>query len=675
MLLILCFLAVVTALTSVMLFHPPSSAWLQARDDAIRSKPVPEYFRDSWLLRQLYPSTRKSKMPPADKVLICVILFGVVLVIYEIGTILSILPEDESMIAYATCFLVLIFVFEFVLRFWMKGFAYMLPWGGIDLLVILVDFATIIIFFDLFASLPFGKVLSVNSPEGAAVLRLLRVARLFRSLKLVRYAFEKQRRVLFWRSVLPHVKALLGLTLIILTIVFLFGCVISIARSQSPIEGWKAIISQVFNNLGGGKGSEPFALAAAVLIIAAIANMIAIFYAPIMERIRIEQRSIENLDLLEGHVIVCLNDADKYEGFLEELFYVFNRSADRQVFMLEDGAEDIDLSGWQNISKIRGDKQDPGTWRRCAASSADALVLLGTHDLLKESDFHNFMCPGGRRTGGRAVIFNIVNEGEGYLRKQLGPHADIIQIQLDSLIQVIERNAWRRNSLQFAYLHKLTDEFEDVVEFPDLSAFSGQEEAAEIFRGLLQEALGIEVVRRGNNLLLDLTSASDASDDVPEELLEFRRLETVISAINQHPNLASESCVFAYVAAFELIDRNADLSNNPDAHLSVFAIEFAAALSLFHELISPGVLKGWFSNWDDVANVNEGSNITFTALQKRQRLMSPEGLAKRLALSDEQTVVGLLDAEGKLTVTTRSSNRFGKNKSDYAIVLSAPPQG
>ena len=131
------------------------------------------------------------------------------------------------------------------------------------------------------------------------------------------------------------------------------------------------IIAQVFDNLGGNDGSEPFALAAAVLIIAAIANMIAIFYAPIMERIRIEQQNIEDLDLLEGHVIICLNDANEYEGFLEELFYVFNHSADRQVFVLKDGAERIDLSNWQNINVVSGDKQDPGTWRRCAANSAD----------------------------------------------------------------------------------------------------------------------------------------------------------------------------------------------------------------------------------------------------------------------------------------------------------------
>lgn len=674
MLLILFFITVVIALTAVMLFHPPTSAMLQARDDAIRSKPAPEYFRDSWLLRQFYPSTRKSKLPAADKLMIWVIIIGVLLVIYEFGALLSLVPEDDAMIAYATCILLFFFVFEFVMRFWMKGFAYMLPWGGIDLLVILVDLTTVIIFFNLLAYLPFEQPLSIDSPEGGAVLRLLRVARLFRALKLVRYAFEKQRRVLFWRRAWPHLKALLGLSIVILTIVFFFGSLISIARDQSPIEGWRAIIAQVFDNLGGNDGSEPFALAAAVLIIAAIANMIAIFYAPIMERIRIEQKNIDNLDLLEGHVIICLNKAEKYEGFLEELFYVFNHSADRQVFVLEDGAESVDLTAWQNITVVQGDKQDPGTWRRCAASSADALILLGTHEILTESDFHNFMCPGGRRLDGNAVIFNIVDQGQGYSRKPLGPNADQVQVHLKSLIDVIERNAWRRNSLQFSYLHKLTDEFEDVVEFPDLSAFSGQEEATETFRGVLEEALGINVLRRGNNLLLDLTSENDAPEKVSEELLEFRRLETVISAINEHPDLASESCVFAYVAAFELIDRNADLSDNPDAHLSVFAIEFAAALSLFHELIAPGILKGWFSNWEDVTRRTGSPNIRFEVLQKRQRLMSPDGLAKRLALSNEQTIVGLLDAEGKLSVTTRSSNRFGKNKSEYAIVLSSPSE-
>lgn len=674
MLFILSFIIVVTALIAVMLFDPLSSAWLQERDNAIRSKPAPEYFRDSWLLRQFYPSTRKSKLPTADKVMIWVIIIGVVLVIYEFGTLLSLFPEDDTMIAYGTCILLFFFVCEFVLRFWMKGFAYMQPWGGIDLLVILVDLTTVIIFFNLLANLPFAQALSIDSPEGGAVLRLLRVARLFRTLKLVRYAFEKQRRVLFWRRLWPHFKALLGLSLVILTIVFFFGSLISIARDQSPIEGWRKIIAQVFDNLGGNDGSEPFALAAAILIIAAIANMIAIFYAPIMERIKIEQKNIENIDLLEGHVIICLNDPDEYEGFLEELFYVFNHSADRQVFVLEDGAESIDLSAWQNITVVRGDKQDPGTWRRCVASSADALVLLGTHEILTESDFHNFMCPGGRRSDGSAVIFNIVNEGQDYHRKKLGPNADKVQVHLNSLIKVIERNVWRRNSLQFSYLHKLTDEFEDVVEFPDLSAFSGKEEDAEAFRGILENLLGISVLRRGNNLLLDLTSDSNAPEKAPEELLELRRLEAVISAINEHPDLASESCVFAYVAAFGLIGRNADLSDSPDKHLSVFAIEFAAALSLFHELIAPGILKGWFSSWEDVTRLTESSNISFEALQKRQRLMSPDGLTQRLALSNEQTVVGLLDTEGKLSVTTRSSNRFGKNKSEYAIVLSSPSQ-
>ncbi len=636
MLLVAVLLAVaILAVIVASLIWPPAILWLQTRDDAIRAKDVPERFRDGFLTQLFYPPNRKNRMPPIDKFLIWVVLLAVLASLYELGAgycvtgtdgTKCLLPPDDTMLTMATVGFLILLGSEFALRFAMKGFQYMWPCGLIDLTVILLDLAILAL---QLGWIDVSSFMAEDPAQAAAVvmfLRLLRVARLLRALKLVRYMFEPKKRRLFWRKLKPHIKALSALTLIVMTIALTFGAIISVLNGNSPREGWQLVMSQVINNLSGGDGEEPFAVIAAVLIIAALANMIAILYAPIMSRIREEQRETENLDLLEEHIIICLNDAKTYEGFIEELAHVFGNAADRDVFVItESKDQEIDTGYVPRLKVIRGEMDDPATWRDCAAGSAELIILLGAHNVLTDMDYARFLSPGGGSHKAPSLVVRMDTPGPkdketslGYERRQLIENVDLVVLSRDKLIKAIEENAWSRWSLQYAYLHKLTDEYEEKLEFPDLGRITGDEAAAARITSLIEEDTGKTCTRRKHNMLVDPTKKAD--ETIQTALEEYHDLEAIISILWAHPADAKATCVFAYVAAFELVGRNADLADYNNAHLSVFAVEFAAALAIFHETMIPRVLMGWLSDWENItradeANAKDASSFTGTAVR------------------------------------------------------------
>lgn len=703
------FLVLVLGAILAMVLVPSISSWLEYRDEQIRTRPVPEIFRDSKIAAWFYPITRKNRLAPADTWLIWVIIAAVLLVIYEIFVLFGFWPEDDLMILWSTRIFVVIFGIEFVIRFMLKGLSYMAPWGSIDLTVILVDIIVLLAHSVWLATVFDSLGVDLDTTSVAAILRVLRVVRLVRAFKLVRYLFEKQTRLLFWRRTKPHLNALRKLSLIVLLLVFFVGSAISLYQGKSPAQGWFEIFAQVKNSLEADCldfqnvaevqsielvdlseecSNDPFALAASILVLAAIANMIAVLYAPIMHKIQEEQARMDNLDLLEGHVIILLNDPDKFAGVVEELIHVFNNCADKEVFFLSNGDTSTGFESGDRLTVVDTSVLDPTTWVQCAASSAEVLISLGDHDTLTDQDLFHFMNPSGGIPEAPIILFKLRLGDVSYKRTQVSDLFEVIEVAWDNLIFKIEKNSWSRRSLQFNYLHQLTDEFEDDIEFPDLSRLDGNVEAAKSLASLFRKELDFNVDDpRGYNILIDLGSGRNGSsinDDeistdrtlglfVPDELNEIRRLESIIRVLRDHPEYARATCVFAYVASFELIKRYASNSDKALSHLSIFAIEFAASLSVLHELMMPGIMRGWLTDGEYSERTYELKDVEFVDISNKQNIVSTTTLRKKIPVENSVSILGLIDADGRLTVATRSANRFRRNAATRVIVRSDFP--
>ncbi|WP_120502339.1 ion transporter [Roseovarius sp. EL26] len=642
-------------------------AYAKKRDAEIARETPPRARDWHWFLVKFYPRSRR-KIAPADKCIAPVVVIAIIFAIWELLVLAAPvfeyfefppLKDKPNLFGWVTVSFFIIFCLEFCIRFFLKGWQYMRPWGLIDLLVILIDGVSSAFFLGLFGT--------SHGTGAGGVLRALRLFRLIRIAKIFRYLAEWRHIRRFIRSARPYATALLSCALfaVLIVIVILF-CAFLIAGSD-PWLKFAELIAQVIDALKPNSAASGTTTIASIFVLAAIANMIAIIFMPIMGKISEQQKQLAATELVEAHIIFCLNDIEGYEGTLEEFVHVFHKNAQRDIFILvdeeTDGVEQLDLDFGQSVQVVSGDLTEPKIWRQAIASRASAIFMLGSKDDLSASDIVLLSHDSQSQRPGPLTIFELHNDStKSYQRKQyeFSEDIDIVGLSFQTLRDRIETYAWNRRSLQYAYLQSLADDYEEEIEFPELAYVEGNTQSAQALAKVFSDDPSLKVEIRTHNLLIQSTEHSlETSDDPIDEL---RMLEKVRRTLASHPEEASGTCVFVYVETLELVEWNSRFSAMGNANVSVIAVEITSAFALLHEMEYPGILTGWFCELDDTNGVAQ-PRVNF---ENRYKVHSPEvrrnttpsRLGSLIGLEGEWVVLGQQGSTPTPKVASKPSDRI-----------------
>ncbi|MCP4820555.1 MAG: ion transporter [Shimia sp.] len=548
--------------------------------------------------------------------------------------------DHETLFGNVTAVFFFFFLAEFCIRFFLKGREYMKPWGWIDLAIVVIDGLSTAVFFGL---------VDLSGAAGiGGLLRVFRILRLFRAAKLLRFATETRHIKRLYMLSKPYVTAFFGCA--VLAVVAVFGLLFFafVFAGANPVEQFKDLFEEVMSSLRKEDDTSGATTVATIFVLAAVANMIAIFFMPIMNRIAEQQRQMSDTDLIEAHVIFCVNNIKNYEGSLEEFVHVFSNNADRDIYVLIEEDAEIDTDELselgRNVQVLRGDMTAPRLWRQALVQRASAIFLFGRHDTLSVDDVLLLAHDSQNQRPDRLVVFDIdEDQGTPYERRS-HPNdndVDIVSLDIFSLRERIEANAWNRRSLQYAFLHALADDYEDQIEFPELTYVDGDADAAQRLKQHLEASGNLQVEQRTHNLLVGSREHKETETD--EEIDEIRMLEEIRQVIAAHPEDAQKSAVFVYIETLELVEWNARFTGMNAANVSVIAVEIALAFALFHEMDYPGILTGWFCDLDEENTVGAPSKLGAARFELRSnppRSGTPERIGSRQGLEDGWIILG-----------------------------------
>lgn len=555
------------------------------------------------LQRIFYPINSPRTMPKADQVLIWFVLASVALLIYEGIAWYKNWATNPWLIATTSGLFLIVFGGEFLCRLYLRGTHFLKEWWWVDLPVIIAD-ATILGYFIV--------TYFLGSPEGAAaaaiakVLRLLRLFRLLRIAKLLRFIGQRRNLARVIRRFLPYPLAVVftlgwvvffGLCLLLLTSIYFGsepGAIITLLLDE---------VRSIIGFLVAPETESPAlrtAIQLAALVIAAmVLNVAGLLFVPILERLKARREELENEVLLANHVVICLNEYDAYEGMLEEFLRVFRQYAQREVIILmpenENHPEEDDADA--GLKFIKGNLSSVGLWSKAHPDRADAIIVLG-QGKVPADDLHILIRTPDQSELRKIPIFAVTQGATGVSRKTASGDSlfEVIDLSDQALQDTVRDMAWDRTSLQYALLNRLVTLFDDKVGFPILSERSGSTERAERLETLLNELSEdkYEVERNERHSIRLIPKDNDA------EVNEVHMVRAVATALSQDPEAASGTNLFLYVETLDLLRWNDIFAADPNKHVSVFAIELALPLAIYHEMEMPGALDGWVAAPDDL---------------------------------------------------------------------------
>ncbi|MER3354607.1 MAG: ion transporter [Hoeflea sp. D1-CHI-28] len=553
------------------------------------------------LQRFFYPVNSPRAMPRADQLLVWIVIASVFFLIYEGIAWLKEWPISHGLIAASSGVFLLVFGAEFMCRLYLRGVYYLKEWWWIDLTVIVSDAAILSYFFFTYY---YGEPESAAAAAIAKILRLLRLFRLLRIAKLIRFIGQRRNLARMARRFSPYPLAVLftvcwvaffGICLLLLTSLYFGSDPGMIVRL---LYGEVASIIGFLANPGVENPALRIAIMLVALLIAAlILNVSGLLFVPILDRLKARRAELENEVFLANHIVICLNDYDSFAGMLEEFIRVFRGYAAREVIVLvsEDTKLPEEDSADSRLRFIKGNLSSVGLWSKAYPDRADAIIVLGEGEIPTD-DLPVLIRTADQSELRQVPIFAVSAEGSEVTRKIASgdPLFRVISVSAVELQETVRQMAWDRTSLQYALLNRLIMLFDDKVGFPTLSERTGSTEPAARLEALLASMADDKfTVERNDRFSIRLVPGEENA-----EVNEVHMMQAVGAALQQDPAAASNTNIFLYVATLDLLRWNDIFAADKNKHVSVFAIELALPLAIYHEMEMPGALDCWVAEKD-----------------------------------------------------------------------------
>lgn len=582
--------------------------WTRGKDQRVQSGAPftfvsakrPTFLR---LQRLFYPINSPRTMPKADQILVWFVLASVFLLIYEFVVFLKGWPTNPWLIVSSSAVFLIIFGAEFLCRLYLRGSSYLKEWWWVDPPVILAD-AAIVGFF--------AYTYFFGAPEGAAaamavkVLRLLRLFRLLRIAKLVRFIGQRRNLMRTVRRYSPYPLAVIYTLLWVLFFALCLLILTSLYFGSDPgtiiVLLWgeiKSIIGFLVSPETDNPTLKVAIQLAALLMATMILNVAGLLYVPILDKLQARRAELENEVFLANHVVICLNDYENFEGMLEEFLRVFRQYASRDVIvLLPEGTNHPDEENADaRLRFVKGNLASVGLWSKAFPDRADAVIVLGEGDIPTD-DLPVLIRTADQNELRPLKIFAVSSNGPGVSRRFASgdPLFEIIEVHSDPLQEKVRDMAWDRTSLQYGLLNRLIMLFDDRVGFPTLSERTGSTEPAERMKAILNaRSEGKFAVEWNERHSLKLTPNSDDA-----EVNEVHMMQAVGEACREAAHAARNTNIFLYVETLDLLRWNDIFAADKDNNVSVFAIELALPLAIYHEMEMSGALDGWVASKADL---------------------------------------------------------------------------
>lgn len=613
-------------------------------------------------------------MPAIDKIVLPFVVLSVLLIVFEALNWWFGGRDYPTFQLITSAIFLMVFVPEFLVRSYLRGTTYLRTWGWIDLLVILADWATVVLFvivtfFD-HGETPWVLVFT-------KILRLLRLFRLLRITKLIRYFGQRRHIVRYVRRLLPYPLAVLLSFgwIAVAAILLLFAA--SAIFQLSPVQLVEYLLNELQSVLSVSEGqlgqSDPtvklMVQLTALFIAAMIFNIFGLVFVPILDRLKLRRTEIESESLLANHVVIVLNEYDAFEGSLEEFLRVFREYAGRDVIVLmeRERHHKEEEQSHPQIRFLKGSLSSPGLWAQAHPDRADAVVVLGTGDI--DPLDYPVLVRTPEQTRLKPIPIFIVKDEEGQPARRNGLGAglcDLIEVPFGTMDKRMHDNSWDQSSLQYALFERLISQLDPRVGFPILrSPGDDQQVAAEIERALLVEADGrFSVDRNGQNVKISVEDVGVL------EANEIHMIQALSQVLLDFSSRADAVNFFVYVETLQLLAWNDVFAEDGFDNVTVFAIELSTPLAIFHEMEFEGALDAWFAEpgeLDEVAVPSLRKQSWFSMARLRQIL--PEEYRN-------QDVLAIASAPGggrkHKVFLDRTSHRLQVQAGDVAVMGPRP---
>jgi hypothetical protein len=573
------------------------------------------FHNHSTLRNFFYPDGRGRMLAIADRFS----LFFIFLSIFLLG--LEFVADERTYPLFNALFLAIfaIFLFEYICRLYLAGKTYTKSIiGMIDITCIALDFVLVL-------ALIFDGLYGAEQLTGfTKIFRLLRFLRFFRLLRLLQYRHTMRRLRTYLR---PFVSAALRTLLVMLCIVGLPFFLLYISNPDNTLLKVLATLFNISNfDQSSNAAQKPLVALGLAFTGLTFLTLFTSIFNPIFARV-LSRHSLDiESELKRSHIVVVANSD---LGIVDEFMYVLSTySSQKVVFVTTCPATAEKIGSNPSISVLNGEIGSRHICEQANIDEADVLVLIGDVDF----DHHRFEF---RVMGANAfhrhrlrILWLKSFDGSSNIDFEEGDRSELTTISHPDLTATLKDNLWRRDSLQFALYRDLLRYYDRWFEPAD-DLTSSAADGHRVDLPLLEDALKDACCREGlkherrpvhNSLVVSLETPTGEHNVTADEGLLLYAVKQMIKV----DGLEGRLC--CGIRDFRLLEFGRSFKGEQiNVDVFLFGVEFATALSVFHEITMPGVLRYWLAT---------PNCLSFVDYQPPRRYVSKAMLEKRFTTDD-----------------------------------------